>query len=143
MMFKQRLLYSSIATVTTLGGLQSAQAEEAGRVEEVVVTGVRASLEKAQELKKNSDSILDAIVAEDIGKLPDVTAAESIARIPGIQVSRYNDEASDVLVRGLPDVTTTYNGREFFTAELRRVQLQDSPRKPWRPSRSTNPEPLT
>lgn len=127
MMFKQRLLYSSIATVTTLSGLQAAQADEAGRVEEVVVTGVRASMEKAQEIKKESDSILDAIVAEDIGKLPDLTAAESIARIPGVQVSRYNDEADSVLVRGLPDVTTTYNGREFFTAELRRVQLQDFP----------------
>ena len=126
-MFKQRLLCSSIATVTALGGLQVARAQDAGQLEEIVVTGVRASLEKAQEIKRESDSILDAIVAEDIGKLPDLTAAESIARIPGVQVSRYDDEASTVLVRGLPDVTTTYNGREFFTAELRRVQLQDFP----------------
>ena len=94
---------------------------------EVVVTGLRESLQKAQSIKKNSDSILDAIVAEDIGKLPDATAAESAARIPGVQVVRYNDEVSGVLIRGLPDVATSYNGREIFSAELRRVELQDFP----------------
>lgn len=96
-------------------------------VDEVVITGIHTSLAKAQDIKKESNSMVDAIVAEDIGKLPDLTAAESIARIPGVQVSRYNDEASAILIRGLPDVTTTYNGREFFTAELRRAQLQDFP----------------
>lgn len=96
-------------------------------VEEVVITGIWASLAKAQDIKMESSSMVDAIVAEDIGKLPDLTAAESIARIPGVQVTRYNDEASAFLIRGLPDVTTTYNGREFFTAEMRRAQLQDFP----------------
>jgi len=96
-------------------------------VEEIIVTGIKGSMMKAQDIKMESDSILDAIVAEDIGKLPDLTAAESIARIAGVQVTRYNDEADSVLIRGLPDVTTTYNGREFFTAELRRAQLQDFP----------------
>lgn len=93
----------------------------------IVVTGLRKSLQTAQSIKKNSDSIVDTIVAEDIGKLPDDTAAESIARIPGVQVDRYSDEANRVLIRGLPDVATAYNGREIFTAELRRVQLQDFP----------------
>jgi len=93
----------------------------------IVVSGIRQSLESAQSIKRNSDSILDAIVAEDIGKLPDNTAAESIARIAGVQVTRFSDEASGVLIRGLPDVATSYNGREIFTAELRRVQLQDFP----------------
>ena len=93
----------------------------------IVVTGIRRSLQSAQSIKKNSDAIVDSIVAEDIGKLPDYTAAESIARIAGVQVDRYSDEANRVLIRGLPDVATTYNGREIFTAELRRVQLQDFP----------------
>ncbi|WP_205651111.1 TonB-dependent receptor [Tsuneonella mangrovi] len=93
----------------------------------IVVSGIRASLTSSQSIKKNADQIVDAIVAEDIGKLPDNTAAETIARIAGVQVVRYNDEASQVLIRGLPDVATTYNGREIFTAELRRVQLQDFP----------------
>lgn len=96
-------------------------------VEVIEIKGLRSSLMKAQDLKMNSDSILDAIVAEDIGKLPDLTAAESIARIPGVQVQRRGDEARDILIRGLPDVATTFNGRELFTAELRSVQLQDFP----------------
>ncbi|WP_111642812.1 TonB-dependent receptor [Marinimicrobium alkaliphilum] len=96
-------------------------------VEEVVVTGIRQSLSRAQDLKAESEAIIDAVVAEDIGKLPDRTAAESVARLAGVQVTRAGDEVTGVLVRGLPDVTTTYNGREIFTAELRRVQLQDFP----------------
>lgn len=108
-------------------GQQDEVAEGAMPLEEVVVSGIRQSLQKAQDIKMNSDGMVDAIIAEDIGKLPDSTAAESIARIPGVQVTRFNDEANSVLIRGLPDVTTTYNGREFFTAELRRSQLQDFP----------------
>ncbi|MBW8858516.1 MAG: TonB-dependent receptor, partial [Caulobacter sp.] len=96
-------------------------------VDEIVVTGLRESLRSAQQIKRNSDAILDAVVAEDIGKLPDNTAAETLARITGVQVERFSDEANRVLIRGLPDVATTYNGREIFTAELRRVQLQDFP----------------
>lgn len=102
-------------------------AVEASAVDEVVVTGLRESLRSAQMIKRNSDAILDAVVAEDIGKLPDNTAAETLARITGVQVERFSDEANRVLIRGLPDVATTYNGREIFTAELRRVQLQDFP----------------
>ena len=93
----------------------------------VVVKGYRASLRSAQQIKRRSDSIVDAVVAEDIGKLPDVNAAESLARLPGIQISHGSDEGSGVLVRGLPDVATTVNGRDISTAELRRVQLQDFP----------------
>lgn len=104
----------------------SAKIEDSA-VTEVVITGLRKSLSSAQQIKRNSDSILDAVVAEDIGKLPDNTAAETLARITGVQVERYSDEANRVLIRGLPDVATTYNGREIFTAENRRVQLQDFP----------------
>ena len=94
---------------------------------DIVVTGFRASLGSAQAIKRNSDAILDAIVAQDIGKLPDNTAAESLARVTGVQVSRYSDEVNQVLVRGLPDVATTFNGRDIFTAEGRGVALQDFP----------------
>lgn len=106
---------------------QIEESEAEKKVEIIEVKGLRSSLMKAQDIKMNSDSFVDAIVAEDIGKLPDVTAAESLARITGVQVDRFNDEASAVLIRGLPDVTTTYNGREFFTAENRRASLQDFP----------------
>ena len=96
---------------------------------EIVVTGLRRSLQSAQNLKRNSDQIVDAIVAEDIGKLPDVAVSDTAARIPGIQVLRERGEAGSVLLRGLDRnfYTTTYNGREIFTAETRSVALQDFP----------------
>jgi iron complex outermembrane recepter protein len=95
--------------------------------EVIVVTGIRKSLESAQNIKRLSDKIIDGIVAEDIGKLPDIAVSETAARIPGIQVVRRGGEADTVLVRGLPDYATTYNGREIFTAETRLVALQDFP----------------
>lgn len=94
---------------------------------EVVVTGLRRSLETSQNIKRNSEGIVDAIVAEDIGKLPDITASAALARVTGVQVNRAAGEAAQVQVRGLPDITTTYNGREIFTAEGRFVQIQDFP----------------
>ena len=93
----------------------------------IVVTGIRASLRSAQSIKRSAPQIIDAIVAEDIGKLPDVAVSDTAARIPGVQVERNGGEASRVLVRGLPDFSTTYNGREIFTAETRLVALQDFP----------------
>lgn len=94
---------------------------------DIVVTGIRRSLESAQAIKRNSDAIVDSIVAEDIGKLPDVTVAESVARIVGVQVDRSEGGAQGVRIRGLPDVATTYNGREIFTGKGRYVALQDFP----------------
>ncbi|HST45446.1 MAG TPA: TonB-dependent receptor [Luteimonas sp.] len=93
----------------------------------IVVTGLRSSLASAQATKQDSDQIVDSIVAEDIGKLPDVTASDSLARVPGVQVSRGGGEAGQVLVRGLPDIATSYNGRDIFTAEARFVAVQDFP----------------
>ncbi|WP_300973871.1 TonB-dependent receptor [Sphingomonas sp. LHG3406-1] len=95
--------------------------------EAIVVTGLRRSLSSARNIKRNSEQQVDAIVAEDIGKLPDIAVSETAARIPGLQVIRRAGEADTVLVRGLPDFATTYNGREIFTAETRVVALQDFP----------------
>lgn len=95
--------------------------------EEIIVTGVRASLRSAQSLKQRAPQVVDAVVAEDIGKLPDLAVSDTAARIPGVQVYRQGGEAARVLIRGLPDFATTYNGREIFTAETRVVALQDFP----------------
>jgi len=94
---------------------------------EIVVTGLRRSLQSAQNIKRNAEQQIDAVVAEDIGKLPDIAVSDTAARIPGVQVNRGGGEANQVLVRGLPNFTTTYNGREIFTAETRLVALQDFP----------------
>lgn len=93
----------------------------------IVVTGIRESLASSQALKRNAPQVIDAVVAEDIGKLPDLAVSDTAARIPGVQVVRTGGEASRVLIRGLPDFATTYNGREIFTAETRVVALQDFP----------------
>jgi TonB-dependent receptor len=95
--------------------------------EDIVVTGIRRSLESAQNIKRNSEQIVDSIVAQDIGKLPDITASAALARVTGVQVNRAAGEAAQVQVRGLPDISTTYNGREIFTAETRNVAIQDFP----------------
>ncbi|MEO8177112.1 MAG: TonB-dependent receptor [Sphingomicrobium sp.] len=95
--------------------------------ETIVVTGLRRSLQTSQNIKKNSDQIVDVVVAEDIGKLPDRTVSEALARVPGVTVERASAEAGDVFVRGLRDPATTYNGRDIFTAEARSVAPQDFP----------------
>ncbi len=107
-------------------GDEAPPAEAVG--EEVVVTGIRRSLEQAADIKQNAIQVVDSIVAQDIGKLPDPTTAAALQRVPGIQVSTTrNNELGDVRVRGLPDILTTVNGRETFTATGRRLDLQDLP----------------
>lgn len=91
----------------------------------VVVTGMRKSIQSARNVKKNSDQIVDAVVASEIGKLPDTTASDSLARVTGVMVQRGGGEAGQVLVRGLPNIATSYNGRDIFTAESRFVAVQD------------------
>ncbi|WBQ15185.1 TonB-dependent receptor [Sphingobium yanoikuyae] len=94
----------------------------------IVVTGVRASLSSAQSIKRNSDVIVDSIVAEDIGKLPDRNVAEALQRITGIQIQRSYGEGSSVAIRGLSQVRTEINGRDVFTANGgRNLSLEDVP----------------
>lgn len=105
-------------------GAQPEQADAA----DIVVTGVRASLSSAQALKRNSDVIVDSIVAEDIGKLPDRNVAEALQRITGIQIERSYGEGSAVAIRGLSQVRTEINGRDVFTANGgRTLSLEDVP----------------
>ena len=109
-------------------------------LQEVVVTGIRASMESALNIKRFSNTIEDAIVASQIGKLPDVTAIDALQRIPGIQVSRQLGEGGGTVniggsvvnsgyeIRGLPYAETTLNGREVFSATGSRVlNLEDIP----------------
>ena len=110
--------------------VQTATGADQGTADQgIVVTGLRRSLQSAQNIKRNSEQIVDAIVAEDIGKLPDIAVSDTAARIPGFQIERGRGEGGRVLLRGLDEnnYTTTYNGREIFTAERRQVALQDFP----------------
>ncbi|WP_123638545.1 TonB-dependent receptor [Marinimicrobium koreense] len=93
-----------------------AQDQEAGMLEEVVVTGIRRSLMNAIAIKENSSSIVEVVSAEDIGKLPDTSIAESLARLPGLAGERVNGRTSGISVRGFNEdyVATTMNGRELL-----------------------------
>ncbi|WP_404334459.1 TonB-dependent receptor [Sphingomonas sp. MMS12-HWE2-04] len=83
----------------------------------IVVTGLRESLRRAVDIKRSADNIVDSIVAEDIGKLPDQNIAEAIQRIPGVTISRDNGEGQFITVRGLGPAFSTalYNGRILAT----------------------------
>jgi iron complex outermembrane receptor protein len=94
---------------------------------EVIVTGVRASVVSALNDKKDSDQVRDSIVAEDIGKLPDNNVIEALQHVTGVQISRNAAEATQLLIRGLPDISTLLNGREIFTSTGRFITLQDIP----------------
>ncbi|MDP9085912.1 MAG: TonB-dependent receptor plug domain-containing protein, partial [Pseudomonadota bacterium] len=109
------------------GSPATASADSGDSKDAIVVTGVRASLRSAQQIKRNATQVVDSIVAEDIGKLPDNTVSDALQRVTGIQVYRGGGEVNSVLVRGLPDLETLISGREVFTGTGRGVALQDIP----------------
>jgi TonB-dependent receptor len=105
--------------------------------EAVTVTGVRASLQSAQELKQNADQIVDSITALDIGALPDHSVTETLQRISGVTIDHFmarNDpdhfsaEGSGVMIRGLTQVKGELNGRDIFSANSGRgLSFEDVP----------------
>lgn len=105
---------------------QDSVGENAASAEDIIVTGVRASIVGAINARKNNVQIVDSIVAEDVGKLPDNNVVEALQRVTGIQVTdRAGGEAATITIRGLTDPLTTLNGRNIFTAAGTSFQLQD------------------
>ena len=70
-------------------------------IEEVVVTGIRGSLRQSLDMKRDADNVMDALVAEDIGKFPDQNLAESLQRVSGVAIDRMRGEGAQVSIRGL------------------------------------------
>lgn len=108
-------------------GTQASGSE--GASEDVVVTGIRKNLESAQNRKRNAETVVDSITAEDIGSFPDKSVAEALQRVPGITVvrfagtddtSHFSAEPSGVIVRGLSQVRSEFNGRDTFSANSSR-----------------------
>jgi iron complex outermembrane receptor protein len=98
-------------------------------VDAVLVTGTRQALKTSQQLKRDSDTVVDTITATDIGAFPDKSIAEALQRVPGITVNRFaasddtshfSAEPSGVLVRGLSQVRNEFNGRDTFSANSSR-----------------------
>lgn len=119
--FKKSLLAVSVMALSVPSFAQNTS----DNLEEVVVTGMRSSLDTAQELKRNADTVKDVITASDIGALPDKSVTEALQRVPGVTIERfasssdpkhYADEGTGVLVRGLDRVRSEINGRDAFSA---------------------------
>ncbi|HKE94346.1 MAG TPA: TonB-dependent receptor, partial [Povalibacter sp.] len=117
----------------------NAQAAESQpqEVEEVIVTGMRQSIESAQDIKRNAEQIVDSVAAVDITALPDRTVTETLQRIPGVAIdhlfapndtNRFSAEGSGVVVRGMTQVRSELNGRDVFSARnTRGLSFEDVP----------------
>jgi len=121
------LAQASTAAPTSQSTAKSAADDSA--LEEVIVVGVKQALATSQYIKKESSTFVDSITATDIGAFPDKSASDALQRIPGITVNRLqsNDdsthpsgEPTNILIRGLTQVRTEFNGRDTFTADSAR-----------------------
>lgn len=121
---RSRTRFALTAVASAVLGLSAPQAyaqsatSQVEELEEVVVTGIRSSLERASDIKRNSDGVVDAISAEDIGKFPDSNLAESLQRVSGVSIDRQNNEGNQITVRGFgPRFNlVTLNGRSMPTS---------------------------
>lgn len=118
---KTRLAIAISAALAIAAGHVSAQESTDDAIEEVVVKGIRGSLQAALDVKRNSTGVMDAISAEDIGKFPDTNLAESLQRITGVSVNRVEGEGSEVTIRGFGGQfnLVTLNGRQMPAADSR------------------------
>jgi iron complex outermembrane receptor protein len=107
------------AIAVALYGNQAVAQAPAAELEEVVVTGIRASLTQSLDAKRAADGVVDAISAEDVGKFPDKNLAEALQRVPGVQVNREFGEGERVSVRGTSPTLTRmlFNGHSLATAD--------------------------
>lgn len=105
--------------------LQAADSDEIADEDVIIVSGFRAALKNAQDFKENADTFVDVITSEDIGALPDRSVAEALQRVPGVNISRFEQrddpdrfsvEGSGVIIRGLDFVRSELNGRDIFSA---------------------------
>jgi len=117
LVFKKKKLsiYVAALSMAAMGMPALAQGTGDENIEEIVVTGIRGSQKAAVDVKRNAANVVDSIVAEDIGKLPDVTIADSLQRVTGVQIQRTAGEGSVLNVRGMPQVLTTLNGEAFLS----------------------------
>ncbi|MBT8039186.1 MAG: TonB-dependent receptor [Xanthomonadales bacterium] len=135
---RRKELAAAISMLLALPGIALAQdqdsegqaADDEMIAEEVIVTGIRRGLMNSVDIKGTSTSIVEAISAEEIGKLPDVSITDSLARLPGVTAQRLNGRSQVLSVRGLgPDFTTALlNGRpQVSSGDNRGVEFDQYP----------------
>lgn len=104
----------------------------------IIVTGIRQSLKTSQQIKRQSDTVVDVITAQDIGALPDRSVTEALQRVPGVAINRFagtsdpdhfSAEGSGVTIRGLTYVASEFNGRDTFSTGVggQSINFQDVP----------------
>lgn len=109
----------------------------AEKIEEIIITGSKVNAMDAQEMKRNADTMLDAISADQIGLLPDRSALDAMQRLPGVAIERfaspndpdhYSVEGSDIILRGMTQTRSEFNGRDSFSANAGRgLSYRDIP----------------
>ncbi|HCS63307.1 MAG TPA: TonB-dependent receptor [Cellvibrio sp.] len=116
--FKKKVLTTAIASAVVAAGFSGMAYAQDDSVEEVMVTGIRGSLTRAVDVKRNAAGVVDAISSEDLGKMPDSNLAESLQRITGISIDRTNGEGAKITSRGFGPAynLVTLNGRQLSTA---------------------------
>ena len=121
-MQRTKLAAAISAALSIVAGQAGAQ-QSSDAVEEIVVTGIRGSLQQALDIKRDSTGVVDAISAEDIGKFPDANLAESLQRITGVSINRVEGEGSEVTIRGFSGDfnLVTLNGRQMPSADARAI----------------------
>jgi TonB-dependent receptor len=112
-------------------------AQEDAELQQVVVSGLRLSVQTSQEIKRDSEVIVDSVSAVDISALPDRTVTEALQRISGVTIdhmfqpsdtNRFSAEGSGVAIRGLTQVRSDLNGRDVFSARnTRGLSFEDVP----------------
>lgn len=122
-----RAINTLTISATTLAFAPSVLAQQSETLEEVVVQGIRYSFEAAADHKRNDSRVMDAIVAEDIGKLPDNNIAEALQRITGVSINRDFGVGSEVSIRGLPQNRVEVNGRSTMGGGRNGISFQDFP----------------
>ena len=133
---RRRLFALGTASALAIAAASPALAQDSGEPEAeapaaeedestIIVTGFRASLQSAQNIKRDADTFVDVITAEDIGALPDRSVAEALQRVPGVNIGRFEKpsdpdrfsvEGTGVIIRGLNFVRSELNGRDIFSA---------------------------
>ena len=128
----------AITAASMLGWLNTADAQQStpaagNTLEEVVVTGIRHSIETSIATKRASTSIVEVVSAEDIGKLPDTSIADSLARLPGLAVQRIDGRPAAISIRGLGEdyAGALLNGRQVVSSAKGAPPNTTSSRRSW------------
>jgi len=124
--FKKKIM--AVAVGSAILGFSGISFAQEDNIDEVVVTGIKASLQRAMDIKRESQGVVDSISSEDMGKFPDTNLAESLQRVTGVSIDRSNGEGSKITVRGLgPDFNlVTLNGRQMPTSGLNGTSVNAS-----------------